>query len=60
MCRQPNSNATLPRAVHSKIPPREPWGKKQSAYQAFSQAQRAFRKHNWRIAREVPAIKTGE
>jgi hypothetical protein len=60
MCRQPNSNAKLPQAVHSKIPRREPWGKKHSANQAFSQPQRAFRKHIWRIAHEVSAIKTGE
>jgi hypothetical protein len=60
MCRQPNSNAKLPQAVHSKIPRREPWGKKLSGNQAFTQTRRAFRKHNWRIARESPAIKIGE
>ena len=60
MCRQPNSNTKHPQAVRSRIPRREPWGKEQSANQAFSQAQRAFRKHNWRIAREVSAIKIGE
>jgi hypothetical protein len=43
--------------VHYKIPRREPWGKERSANQAFCQAQRAFRKHNWRLARVVPAIK---
>jgi len=60
MCRQPNSSAKLPQAIHSKIPRREPWGKERSANQAFCQAQRAFRKHNWRIARAVAAIKIGE
>jgi len=45
--------------MHYKIPRREPWGKERSANQAFCQAQRAFRKHNWRITREVPAIKIG-
>jgi len=28
--------------------------------QTFSQTQRAFRKHNWRIVRIVPAVKIGE
>jgi hypothetical protein len=60
MCRQPNSNAKLPQAVHYKIPRREPWGKERSANQAYCQAQRAFRKHNWRLARVIPAIKIGE
>jgi hypothetical protein len=59
MCRQPYSNAKLPQAMHHKIPRREPWGKERSANQAFCQAQRAFRKHNWRITREAPAIKIG-
>jgi len=45
--------------MHYKIPRHEPWGKERSANQAFSQAQGAFRKHNWRIARMVPAIKVG-
>jgi hypothetical protein len=54
MCRQPFSIAK-----HNKIPRRESWGKERSANQAFSQSQRAFRKHNWRIARVVPAIKIG-
>ena len=57
MCRQPHANAKLPKTVHYKIPRREPWGKERSANQAFCQAQRAFRKHNWRLARVVPAIK---
>jgi hypothetical protein len=60
MYRQANSNAKLPLAWHSKIPRREPRGKNQWANRAFWQAQRAFRKHNWRIAREVPAIKIGD
>jgi hypothetical protein len=59
MCRQPYPNAKVPQAMHYKIPRREPWGKERSANQAFCQAQRAFRKHNWRIARAVPAIKNG-
>ena len=59
MCRQPFSNAKLSQAMHYKIPRHEPWGKERAANQAFSQAQRAFRKHNWRIARIVPAIKIG-
>jgi len=45
--------------MHYKIPRHEPWGKERSMNQAFSQAQRAFRKHNWRIARVVPVIKVG-
>ena len=45
--------------MHYKIPRHEPWGKERSANQAFSQAQRAFRKHNWRIARVIPEIKIG-
>ena len=60
MCRRPNSNTKLPLAVRSRIPRREPWGKEQSANQAFSQAQGAFWKHNWRVAREVSTIKVGE
>jgi hypothetical protein len=59
MCRQPNSNIKLLQAMHYKIPRREPWGKDRSANHAFCQAQRSFRKHNWRIAREVPAFKIG-
>ena len=59
MCRQPHSNARLFQTAHCKTPRREPWGKERSANQAFSQAQRAFRKHNWRIARIVPEIKIG-
>ena len=59
MCREPFFNAKLPKAVHYKIPRREPWGKERSASQAFCQAQRSFRKHNWRIARVVPASKIG-
>jgi hypothetical protein len=59
MCRQPFSNAKLPQVMHYKIPRREPWRNERSSNQAFSQAQRAFRKHNWRIARVVPAIKVG-
>jgi hypothetical protein len=59
MCRQPNSNVKPPQRMHYKIPRREPWGKEHSANQAFCQAQRAFRKHNWRIARAVPTIKIG-
>jgi hypothetical protein len=59
MCRQPNSNTKLPQVMHHKIPRHEPWGKDRSANHAFCQAQRSFRKHNWRIAREVPAIKIG-
>jgi hypothetical protein len=45
--------------MHYKIPRREPWGKDRSANYAFCQAQRSFRKHNWRIAREVPTFKFG-
>jgi len=59
MCRQPHSNARLFQTAHCKTPRREPWGKERSANQAFWQAQRAFRKHNWRIARIVPEIKIG-
>lgn len=59
MCRQPYSNAKLPQPMRRKIPRREPWGKERSANQAFCQAQRAFRKHNWQIARIVPEIKIG-
>ena len=59
MSRQPFSNAKLTQPMHYKIPGREPWGKERSANQAFCQAQRSFRKHNWRIARVVPAIKIG-
>ena len=59
MRRQPFSNAKIPQSVHYKIPRREPWGKERSANQAFSQAQRAFRKHNWRRARVVPVAKMG-
>jgi hypothetical protein len=59
MCRQPISNGKPPQPMHYKIPRHEPWGKERSANQAFSQAQGAFRKHNWRIARMVPAIKVG-
>jgi hypothetical protein len=59
MCRQPFSKAKLSQAQHHKIPRREPWGKERSSNQAFCQAQRSFRKHNWRIARLVPAIKIG-
>ncbi len=60
MCRQPFCNAKLPQPMHYKIPHRESWRKERSANQAFCQAQRAFRKHNWRMARVVPAIKVGE
>ena len=60
MCREPFSNAKVPKAVHYKIPRREPWGKERSANQAFCQAQRAFRKHNWRLTRVVPPTKIGE
>jgi len=60
MCRQPNSNAKLPQSMRFKIPRREPWGKERSANQAFCQAQRAFRKHNWRIARVVSPINIGD
>jgi hypothetical protein len=59
MCRQPFSNTKIPQSIHYKIPRREPWGKERSANQAFSQAQRAFRKHNWRTACVVPATKMG-
>ena len=59
MCWQPHSNARLFQTAHCKTPRREPWGKERSANQAFCQAQRAFRKHNWRIARIVPEIKIG-
>ena len=59
MCRQPHSNARLSQTAHHKNPRREPWGKERSANQAFCQAQRAFRKHNWRIARIVHEIKIG-
>jgi len=59
MCRQPFSYAKLPQFAHYKIPCHEPWGKERSANQSFSQAQRAFRKHNWRTARVVPAAKIG-
>jgi hypothetical protein len=59
MCRQPHSNAKVPQTMHYKIPRRESWGKERSANQAFCQAQRALRKHNWRLARVVPAIKIG-
>jgi hypothetical protein len=59
MCRRPFSNAKLPQAMHYKIPRRESWRKKRSSNRAFCQAQRSFRKHNWRIARVVPAIKIG-
>jgi len=59
MCRQSISNAKLPQSMHYKIPRHEPWGRERSVNQAFSQAQRAFRKHNWRIARVVPVIKVG-
>jgi len=57
MCHQPYPNAKLPQATHCKIPRREPWGKERSTNQAFCQAQRAFRKHNWRIARAVPVTR---
>ena len=60
MCRQSFSKEKLPQAVHYKIPRREPWGKERSANQAFCQAQRAFRRHNWRLTRVVPPIKIGE
>jgi hypothetical protein len=60
MCRQPFSITKLPQTVPYKVPRREPWGKERSANQAFSQAQRAFRKHNWRLARVVQPIKIGE
>jgi hypothetical protein len=60
MYRQPFSSLKLSQPVHFKIPRREPWGKERSANQAFSQAQRAFRKHNWRLARMISEIKSGE
>jgi hypothetical protein len=60
MCREPFSSAKLPQVMHYKIPRGEPWGKERSANQAFCQAQRAFRKHNWRLARVVQPIKIGE
>ena len=59
MCRQPYSNPKLSQTVHRKTPRHEPSGKERSANQAFCQAQRAFRKHNWRIARIAPEIKIG-
>jgi len=59
MCRRPFSNTKIPQSIHYKIPRREPWGKERSANQAFSQTQRAFRKHNWRLARVVLAAKIG-
>jgi hypothetical protein len=59
MCHQPFSNTKIPQSIRYKIPRPEPWGKERSANHAFSQAQRAFRKHNWRIARVVPATKIG-
>jgi hypothetical protein len=60
MCRQPHLNARFSQAAHYKIPRRaNRGGKERSANQAFYQAQRAFRKHSWRIARTVPEIKIG-
>lgn len=60
MFREPFSIRKLLQIVPYKVPRREPWGKERSANQAFSQAQRAFRKHNWRLARIVQPIKIGE
>jgi len=60
MCRQPLFDARLSQPMHCKIPSRELWGRERSTNQVFSQAHRAFRKHNWRMVRVVPAIKIGE